>query len=116
MASDHFRSSARFPVNLTATLGTGRVEPQEASVVDLGLGGACLEVGEPPPTGSELVVVVSAPMLWEPLELRGEVAWRGPGASRGTSRIGVRFEHESPVVVGRLFDLLEVCLSSAQKI
>ena len=46
----------------------------EGLVVDLGLGGACLELGEGFEPGRELRVLLDLPSLWDPLELTAEVA------------------------------------------
>lgn len=120
---DHYRAHARRRVDLDATLrgregGFSRV----ARVRDLGLGGVCLEIGEP--TGSEsllggdargaagiereaaVTVEVMAPTLWDPLLLGGRIAWVRRGVAGRPTRAGVRFEHRDPASLFALFQLL----------
>jgi hypothetical protein len=88
---DHFRAHARRRVSLGASVrdNVGSLV-QDVRIRDLGLGGACLEIGEiRPPAGAlsppdaagvrwldlEAIVTVevTAPTLWDPLTLRGKM-------------------------------------------
>jgi hypothetical protein len=120
---DHFRAHARRRVSLGAILhdNVGSLA-QDVHIRDLGLGGACLEIGEPrPPLGAPLsaapparwldpeaivTVEVTAPSLWDPLTLRGKIAWVKRGSASRPTRAGVRFEHRDSAALFALFQLL----------
>lgn len=120
-ARDHFRAHGRRRVDLDATLrGRDGGFSQVARVRDLGLGGACVELGEAggpllpgetrSVTGLEreatITLEVMAPTLWDPLLLGGRVAWVRRGAPGRPTRAGVRFEHREPASLYALFQLL----------
>lgn len=78
-----------------------------ALVVDLALGGACVELDHAPELRLDGVValVVHAPSLWDPLALRARVAWiRRDGEVK--TRLGLRFEHLEQGGLYALFQLL----------
>lgn len=82
----HFRKSARATVELRARYrrdGPGSVLERSARVSDLGMGGAFLH--DPGlRVGVRLLVSLTAPTAWEPLELAAEVRWidaRGAGVA-----------------------------------
>lgn len=119
---DHYRAHARRRVDLDATVrGRDGAFSHVARVRDLGLGGACLEIGDP--TGSAallaesrgaagvereaaVTVEVMAPTLWDPLTLSGRVAWVRRSVAGRPTRAGVRFEHRDPASLFALFQLL----------
>jgi hypothetical protein len=110
---DHFRAHGRRRVSLTATLRRASAEGKGAGeavrIRDIGLGGACVEavLGEPPlRLEASVVLEVVAPTLWDPLVLRGRVAWLRPGRTGEASRFGVRFDHAEQGGVFALFHLL----------
>lgn len=122
-ARDHFRAHARRRVDLDATVrGRDGAFSHVARVRDLGLGGACLEIGDA--TGSQALLAaeprgaagvereaqvtleVMAPTLWDPLTLSGRVAWVRRGVAGRPTRAGVRFEHRDPASLFALFQLL----------
>ncbi|APR76101.1 Hypothetical protein A7982_01448 [Minicystis rosea] len=122
-ARDHFRAHARRRVDLDATLrGRDGGFAHVARVRDLGLGGACVEIGDA--TGSALLLSgdarggvgverevsvtleVMAPTLWDPLLLGGRIAWVRRGTPSRPTRVGVRFEHRDPASLFALFQLL----------
>jgi hypothetical protein len=120
-ARDHFRAHGRRRVDLDATLrGRDGGFSHVARVRDLGLGGACVELGEPvatllpgevrPSVGVEREAVVTlevmAPTLWDPLLLGGRIAWVRRGAAGRPTRAGVRFEHRESASLYALFQLL----------
>jgi hypothetical protein len=124
-ARDHFRAHGRRRVDLDATLrGREGGFSHVARVRDLGLGGACVELGEPGDPSRVLLpgearsvgvgvereasvtLEVMAPTLWDPLLLGGRIAWVRRGAPGRPTRAGVRFEHREPASLYALFQLL----------
>lgn len=104
---EHHRTYERRPVRLGAVL-----RPQDADwhtpalVVDLSLGGAGLELRERVQTGTAVVVEIAAPTLWDPLVLRGTVAWVRPAVGRSLPRAGVRFTVDDPTQLFALYEVL----------
>jgi PilZ domain-containing protein len=93
-APQHFRAFARRAINLPSTVATQADGPTPARLINLGLGGACIEVSAVPPVapGTVVTVEVTAPNLWDPLVVLGKIAWVhhiGPG----TVHAGVVFDH-----------------------
>lgn len=89
-ARDHFRAVGRQPVRLPARVDVGG-RARSAVVLDLGLEGASVEGDEPLAVGDRVVLSVTAPNLWDPLEVPAEVRWSvSPGPSGGV-RVGLRF-------------------------
>jgi len=119
----HFRIHGRHEVDLSAIVerqdpsadpeGTREAaRPSQAPegnqrlrIVNLSLGGACIEVVAPVSPGTPLVLEIVAPTLWDPLILRSRVVWsRG---DRGTlQRAGLCFEPTNPARIFALFELL----------
>ncbi len=83
----------------------GAARGRRATLVDLGLAGACLELEEALVPGTEAVLEVRTPLLWDPLQLPGQVVWSQTGPS-GLTRTGIRFHHESGPPLFSLFELL----------
>jgi len=106
----HFRALARRPVSLPARIAQA-AQPINGSgaarLVDLGLGGACLELGQLLKDGTPLRLLIDVPHLWDPLELDARVTWARPGVGRGPARVGVRFEGASGRTLRLLAELLE---------
>ena len=111
---DHFRAHGRKNVNLPASLRDeqGSVD-EEARIRNLGLGGACVELMPLAPAESVLlrldsavVLEVTAPSLWDPLLVRGRVAWLKRSTPERGARIGLRFEHQEEGTLFALFQLL----------
>jgi hypothetical protein len=71
----HFRAFARRSVNLPATLRTPTTERAPARLVNLGLGGACVEAGITLDIGHSVTLEVSAPNLWDPLVVPAQITW-----------------------------------------
>ena len=107
MAHHHFRMLARRPVSLPADVlaldGTWR---EEASITDLGLGGAGLMLRRVLSVGTQLRVFLVAPSLWDPLEIEGVVRWAGRPDRQQTNRLGVQFNPTSGQQVRALIDLI----------
>ncbi len=111
---DHFRAHGRGNVNLPASLrDENRTILEEARIRNLGLGGACVELPQFSPVEAALLRVdgalileVMAPSLWDPLLLRGRVAWCRKAVPDRPARAGVRFEHPDQGSLFALFQLL----------
>lgn len=58
------------------------------------------------PTDSGVTLEVTAPTLWDPLVLRGRVAWVRRAAGNRPMRAGIRFEHRDASALFALFQLL----------
>lgn len=102
-----FRASARRSINVPVLIRTEEDRTdRRAILVDLGLSGASLELGEALVPGVEVTLEIRTPTLWDPLQLPGHVAWAQWNASSGVARIGIRFEHNSPPRLFSLFELL----------
>jgi hypothetical protein len=103
---DHFRAFARRPVGLSAVVSRGDgTWKRPARLLDLGLGGACMEMLEAVPNGTAISLAVEAPHLWDPLFLEGEIVWLH--TADGAARLGVRFHHRSGRTLRTLTELLE---------
>jgi hypothetical protein len=103
---DHFRAFARRPVGLPAIVSRGDgTWKRPARLIDLGLGGACMEMLEAVPNGTAVSLAVEAPHLWDPLFLEGEVVWLR--TQDGAARLGVRFHHRAGRTLRTLTELLE---------
>lgn len=96
-----FRAHARRAVRLRALLTHIATGWQgHVDVRDLGLGGAGIGMDEVLPVGDDVSLIFSAPTLWEPLVVRGKIAWTLDG------RAGVAFEHKSAQAIFALFELV----------
>lgn len=106
-ARDHFRSLARRSVSLSAVLREAQGGWQcDARIVDLGLGGACLEIARAVAPGTHVSVQVLAPNLWDPLVLEARVAWCRNAGTRRPTRVGLSFAHRSGATLRALVELL----------
>ena len=108
----HFRALSRQSVSLPGVL---RASDEQASwtrdvrVVDLGLGGACVEASDSAAAGTPVELVIDTPHLWDPLTLSGAVVWsrRLSDPEGGAALIGVQFSHATGSSVRMLTELLE---------
>lgn len=111
---DHFRAHGRKAVTLPAALrDDGGAQEERATVRNLGLGGACVELpldsvaeGQLLRLDGAVVLQLTAPTLWDPLTLRGRVAWLRRSTSDKPARLGIRFEHQEEGSLFSLFQLL----------
>jgi len=104
-ACDHFRVHARRSVDLWVIVRRDRSDwRRDARIVDLGLGGACVELSDSLEVGTEVSVEIRAPTLWDPLLLPGTIAWTM--TSGPAPRVGIRFDHTQPSPLFALFELL----------
>ena len=105
----HFRAQSRKAVSLVGALRPAAIDVvwnRDVRVVDLGLGGACVEMSNATPGGTAVELVIDTPHLWDPLTLRGAVAW-DIALEEGGARLGVRFEHGTGGSVRALTEFLE---------
>ncbi len=104
----HFRAFGRKEQRLEARISRGDTEgPRPAAVLNLGLGGACLELDGPLDEPASVTVAIDLPGLWNPLELAAEVAWSRAVDDSGKCIAGVRFLGAS----GRALRLLSEALA-----
>jgi Tfp pilus assembly protein PilZ len=104
-AERHFRAFARRAVNLPATVADGADGSKPARLVNIGLGGACVEVPQPLNVGSAVTLQVSAPNLWDPLVVSATVAWIKT-TSAGPALAGFAFDHTKKTALPALVELL----------
>ncbi len=105
----HFRSQSRKGVNLPGALRAADSDlnwNRDVRVIDLGLGGACVETSDSVPAGTSVELVIDTPHLWDPLTLSGAVTWEH-SLEPGGARLGVRFDHANGSSVRTLTELLE---------
>ena len=114
----HFRAHGRREVDLSAILDGGdapkasdpvdrpsTVPARPIRIVNLSLGGACIEAAEAVTLGASLELEIVAPTLWDPLVLKGRVVWSR--ADKGSPhRAGLAFEASDPARAFALFELL----------
>jgi hypothetical protein len=74
-------------------------------VVNLSLGGACVESAQALSLGTTLELEIVAPTLWDPLLLKGRVVWTRADKST-VPRAGLAFESGDPARAFALFELL----------
>ncbi len=99
-----FRAHARHAVRMHAFVThVSDGWQRQAQVQNVGLGGACVVVDEPLAKGDAVTLSFTAPALWDPLLLRGRVAWVAAPASR---RAGVAFEHRAADAAFALYELI----------
>jgi hypothetical protein len=104
-ALPHFRAFARRAVTLSATVATPAEGPRPARLLNLGLGGACVEVPAGLDVGAAVTLEVTAPNLWDPLIVPARVAWVRPDAG-GAFHAGFTFDHATPAALPALVELL----------
>lgn len=106
-AGDHFRALSRHPVGLAATLMSHDAGwEQPVRVVDLGLGGARLQLGDGLGIGSSVRLLISTPDRWDPVALDGRVVWSRPAETPRPAEVGLSFDHRSSAGLRALVDLL----------
>jgi Tfp pilus assembly protein PilZ len=100
-----FRAHARKEVRIASIVTHVQAGWQhQAAVENIGLGGACMKVENALAIGDVVTLSFTAPTLWDPLVLRGRVAWVAPGP--GLRAAGVAFEHKSTDAVFALYELI----------
>lgn len=103
----HFRALARRPVKLRAMIEPAASGGQrDASVHDLGLGGASVTLPGTLQPGDRVVVSFYAASLWDPLALPARVVWVRPAREGAVVTAGLAFEPKDPAAVFALFELV----------
>jgi hypothetical protein len=104
-AERHFRAFARRAVVLPATVTAEAGGARPVRLVNLGLGGACIELGERLAVGAPVTLEVTAPNLWDPLVVPAKVVWlRDTGG--GHHHAGLAFGHAEKSALPALVELL----------
>jgi len=104
-AERHFRAFARPAVSLPVTISTEGTGARSARLVNLGLGGASVALGEKTELGRVVTLEVNAPNLWDPLVVVATVAWVRSVGPRSFAA-GLAFDHTSPSALRSLVELL----------
>jgi len=76
-----FRAHPRRRVRIHALASHAAGWERYVLIENVGIGGACIAVDEPLDPGDLLGLSVSGPTLWDPLLLRGRIAWVETSAS-----------------------------------
>ena len=94
----------RRAVSLPVTIASDDGGPRRAKLVNLGLGGACVDISEKTEPGRVVTLEVNAPNLWDPLVVVAKVAW---ARSKGRSVLaGLAFDHTARGTLPSLVELL----------
>jgi len=108
---DHYRARARAEMRVivrwrpeTASTGT----EVDATTKNIGIGGAFLPSVVPMPIGTKVVVLVSSPTSWDPIEIPAVVRWIQDESSGKEPGMGVQFTELGDRDVVRLNDLLSL--------
>jgi hypothetical protein len=102
----HFRSFGRQVTNLRAVVTSSDARwERRVKLVNLGLGGGCLELTDSLPVGARVQLRVEAPQLWDPFPISARIVWTGPGTGR-TLRAGLEFDQHSLASIRTLLDVL----------
>lgn len=83
----------------------GAIGQRPARLMNLGLGGACIEVPSPIAVGAAVTLEVAAPNLWDPLVVPATVAWVRP-TDGGPTVAGLAFHHAQKSALPALVELL----------
>ena len=113
----HFRAFERRPVRLGVVVRNERSGwERAATVVDISIAGAGLEIDAPLAPGERLSLAFSTPTLWDPLVVDVVVAWSGPiratpsrdplGRPRTSARAGVAFDFATPDATIAVYEML----------
>jgi Tfp pilus assembly protein PilZ len=106
----HFRKDGRRPLSLPVQVRQGHAtdaSPYQAELIDLGMGGAFVCTETPAPIGTALVLTISAPTAWEPLEVNAEVRWLGDDSPDRPQGFGVHFLPMNSTEAAALYDLIQ---------
>jgi hypothetical protein len=102
--ADHFRVHERRNEPLSGQISTEEGTNHPVRLVNVSLGGACIEVSAPPEIGARVRLELEAPNLWDPLHLIARVVWVEAQANH--FRAGLAFQLERPQVAGWVLDIL----------
>lgn len=106
LQGSHFRAHTRLAVDLGAILrGNAEEWEQEVRIVNLGLDGARIELGDLLEPDSSITLQIVAPTLWDPLVLRGRVVWARQSGGKA-ALAGLQFRNQQPAPIFALLELL----------
>ena len=95
------------PLEMRLRFRTGEALEHEGSTVDLGMGGAFVQTRHLPSIGESVVVLLTSPTAWDPLELGGKVRWVHDGLAGKERGFGVKFDPIEPSRARALYELLQ---------
>lgn len=104
----HFRQARRQPVSLPVRFRKdepGATLLHEGRMSDVGMGGAFIATDSRLPEGARILLSISAPTAWDPLEVPATVRWSSAGGS-DEGGFGVRFESLSGKEATALYELV----------
>ncbi len=87
----------------------------DGTVLNVGMGGACIALARSPHLGSMVTISLAAPTFYaessggepnEPFALRARIQWRREATASEPARAGLAFEHTSPHDLQLLVDFL----------
>ncbi len=103
MTARHYRAHQRFAVKLPLTVTSlHRAVTAQGMTLDLGIGGAAVELESPMRLGEQVQVVLTMDV---PRMVNGEVAWVG-WAEASAVRMGVRFSSQDAEELSCILDAL----------
>lgn len=85
---------------------------RSATVIDISIGGAGVEIDVPLAPGEHLEVAFSTPTRWDPLVVPAVVVWSTPplaahaNGALATSRAGLAFDYATPDATMAVFEML----------
>ncbi|MBX3246892.1 MAG: PilZ domain-containing protein [Myxococcales bacterium] len=94
-------------MRLRVSYRIGAALEQEGTTVDISLGGAFVLARRLPEVGQPLVLQLSTPTAWDPLEIPSHVRWLDDGSRGGAMGFGVRFEGLTRGQATALHELLQ---------
>ena len=103
----HFRAGRRQSVSLRIRYRAGSALEHDATTADLSLGGAFVETPRPPTVGTRVVLVLTTPTAWDPLEIPCSVRWVGDGSDGRPLGFGVKFRNLSAGQASALHELIQ---------
>lgn len=103
----HFRAESRQPVAMRVMYRSGSAFEHEGTTVDIGLGGAFVETQRLPRVGEQIVLRLTSPTAWDPLEMTCFVRWTTDGSDGRPVGFGVKFEGLSRAQASALYELLQ---------
>ncbi len=108
--NSHFRKDGRRALSLRVHVRQGHAtdaSPYQAELIDLGMGGAFVCTDAPTTIGTTVVLTISSPTTWEPIEINAEVRWLSTNMPSRPPGYGVHFLPMSSTEATALYDLIQ---------